>query len=92
VTNPLPPYKNMCFEATIIQETKMPCPVFWFIWFVFERDVIWRNINFKGRYNSCSNVRVKRIIRCILIKVYRATLYLYWFLKKPPRLSIQYVK
>jgi hypothetical protein len=23
VTNPLPPYKNMCFEATIIQETKM---------------------------------------------------------------------
>jgi hypothetical protein len=32
------------------------------------------NRNFKGRYNSCSNVRVKRIIRCILIKVYRATL------------------
>ena len=23
VTNPLPPYKNMSFEATIIQETKM---------------------------------------------------------------------
>jgi hypothetical protein len=23
VTNPIPPYKNMCFEATIIQETKM---------------------------------------------------------------------
>jgi hypothetical protein len=66
--------------------------VFSLIGFVFERDVIWRNINFKGRYNSCSNVRVKRIIRCILIKVYRATLYLYWFLKKPPRLSIQYVK
>ena len=28
-------------------------------------DVIWRNIYFKGRYNNCSNVRVK----CILIKV-----------------------
>jgi hypothetical protein len=39
-----------------------------YVGFVFERDVIWRNRNFKGRYNSCSNVHVKRIIRCILIK------------------------